>query len=94
MLLRLGVSSDGLPLRLGVRDGHTSASPATPRAIEEGVALGRDGVRGIVADRKASGNRTRGLGLEQRVGRITLVPRTCAVRPEVEAWGQQHGALP
>jgi hypothetical protein len=32
--------------------------------------------------------------LEQRVGLITLVPRTCAVRQEVEAWGQQHGALP
>src|SRR5207249_250017 len=32
--------------------------------------------------------------LEQGVGLITLVPRTCAVRQEVEAWGQQHGALP
>jgi len=28
------------------------------------------------------------------VGLITLVPRTCAVRQEVEAWGQQHGPLP
>jgi transposase len=28
------------------------------------------------------------------VGLITLVPRTCAVRQEVEAWGQQHGTLP
>ena len=28
------------------------------------------------------------------MGLITLVPRTCAVRQEVEAWGQQHGALP
>jgi hypothetical protein len=28
------------------------------------------------------------------VGLITWVPRTCAVRQEVEAWGQQHGALP
>ena len=25
---------------------------------------------------------------------MTLVPRTCAVRQEVEAWGQQHGPLP
>src|SRR5262249_31576178 len=38
--------------------------------------------------------RTLGLCLEKRVGLITLVPRTCAVRQELEAWGQQHGALP
>jgi hypothetical protein len=31
---------------------------------------------------------------EQGVGLITLVPRTCAVRQEMEVWGQQHGALP
>src|SRR5262245_55027421 len=48
VLLSLSVSSDGLPLRLGVRDGHTSDSPETPIAIEECVALGLDGVRGIV----------------------------------------------
>ena len=28
------------------------------------------------------------------MGLMTLVPRTCAVRQEVEAWGQQHGPLP
>jgi transposase len=94
VLLRLGVNSDGLPLRLGVRDGHTSDSPETAVAIEECVALGLDGVRGIVADSKAYCQRTLGLCLEQHVGLITLVPRTCAVRQEVEAWGQQHGALP
>jgi transposase len=94
VLLSLGVSSDGLPLRLGVRDGHTSDSTETPIAIEECVALGLDGVRGIVADSKAYCKRTLGLCLEQRVGLITLVPRTCAVRQAVEAWGQQHGALP
>jgi transposase len=88
------VSSDGLPLRLGVRDGNTSDSTETPIAIEECVALGLDEVRGIVADSKAYCKRTLGLCLEQRVGLITLVPRTCAVRQEVEAWGQQHGALP
>src|SRR5215468_2051451 len=93
-LLSLGVSSDGLPLRLGVRDGNTSDSTETPIAIEECVALGLDGMRGIVADSKAYCKRTLGLCLEQRVGLITLVPRTCAVRQEVEAWGQQHGALP
>jgi transposase len=94
VLLSLGVSSEGLPLRLGVRDGNTSDSTETPIAIEECVALGLDGVRGIVADSKADCKRTLGLCLEQGVGLITLVPRTCAVRQEVEAWGQQHGALP
>lgn len=94
VLLSLGVRSDGLPLRLGIRDGNTSDSPETPVAIEECVALGLDGVRGIVADSKAYCKRTLGLCLEQRVGLITLVPRTCAVRPELEAWGQQHGPLP
>ena len=94
VLLSLGVSSEGLPLRLGVRDGNTSDSTETPVALEECVALGLDGVRGIVADTKAYGKRTLGLCLEQRVGLITLVPRTCAVRQEVEVWGQQHGVLP
>ena len=50
VLLSLGVSSDGLPLRLGVRDGNTSDSTETPVAIEECLALGLDGVHGIVAD--------------------------------------------
>jgi transposase len=94
VLLSLGVSSDGLPLRLGVRDGNTSDSIETPGAIEECLALGLEGVRGIVADSKAYCKRTLGLCLEQRVGLITLVPRTCAVRQEVEAWGQQHSVLP
>jgi transposase len=53
VLLRLGGSSDGLPLRMGLRDGHTRDSTATPIAIEACVALGLDGVRGMVADRKA-----------------------------------------
>jgi transposase len=94
VLLSLGVSSEGLPLRMGLRDGNTSDSTETPVAIEECLALGLDGVRGIVADSKAYCKRTLGLCLEQGVGLITLVPRTCAVRQEVEVWGQQHGALP
>jgi len=94
VLLSLGVSSEGLPLRMGLRDGNTSDSTETPVAIEECVALGLDGVRGIVADSKAYCKRTLGLCLEQGVGLITLVPRTCTVRQEVEAWGQQQGALP
>src|SRR4029453_5102580 len=54
VLLSLGGSRDGLPLRMGLRDGHTSDSTETPIAIEACVALGLDGVRGIVADSKAS----------------------------------------
>jgi transposase len=53
-LLSLGVSGDGgVPLRLGMRDGNRSDSVETPMAIEECLALGLEGVRGIVADRKA-----------------------------------------
>jgi transposase len=32
--------------------------------------------------------------LEQQVGLVTLGPRTCGIRQEVEAWGQQHSSLP
>ena len=62
-----------------------------PVAIEECLALGLNGVRGIVADSKAYCKPTLGLCLEQGVGLITLVPRTCTVRQEVETWGQQAG---
>jgi len=95
VLLSLGVSSDGgLPLRLGVRDGNTSDSTETPVAIEECLALGLEGVIGIVADSKGYSQRTLGLCLEQQIGLVTLVPRTCAIRQEVEAWGRQQDALP
>ena len=95
VLLSLGVSSDGgVPLRMGRRDGNTSDSPETPVAIEECLTLGLDGVIGIVADSTAYCRRTLGLCLEKRVGLITLVPRTCAVRQELETWGQQQSALP
>jgi len=88
------VSSEGLPLRMGVRDGNTSDSTETPVAIDESLALRLDGARGIVADSKAYCQCTLGLCLEKRVGLLTLVPRTCAVRQELEAWGQQQSALP
>jgi hypothetical protein len=77
-----------------VRDGNTSDSTETPLAIEEWLALGLDGVRGLVADRKAYCKRTLGLCLEKRVGLITLVPRTWAVRAALETWGQQQDGLP
>jgi len=48
------VSGDGgIPLRMGVRDGNRSDRVETPVAIAECVALGLEGVRGIVAESKA-----------------------------------------
>jgi transposase len=95
VLLSLGVSGDGgLPLRLGLRDGNRSDSVETPLAIEECLALGVEGVRGIVAESKASSRRTLGLCLEHGIGFVTLVPRTCALRQELEAWGRQQPPLP
>ncbi len=95
VLLSLGVSGDGgLPLRMGIRDGNTSDSVETPLAIEECLSLGLEGVQGIVADSKAYSRRTLGLCLEKGIGLVTLVPRTCAVRQELEAWGRQQPALP
>jgi transposase len=47
-----------------------------------------------VADSKAYSQRTLGLCLEKSLGLVTLVPRTCLVRQELEAWAQQHSPLP
>jgi transposase len=95
VLLSLGVSGDGgLPLRVGVRDGNRSDSVETPGAMEECRALGLEGGRGIVAASKAYSRRTLGWCLEHKLGLVTLVPRTCAIRQELEAWGQQQPALP
>jgi transposase len=95
VLLSLAVSSDGgLPVRLGIRDGNMSDSTETPVAIEECLELGLGRVVGIVADSKAYSRRTLGLCLEKSIGLVTLVPRTCGVRQELEAWGQQHAPLP
>ncbi len=95
VLLSLGGSNDGgLPLRMGGRGGNTSDSTETPVAIEACLALGLEGVRGIVADSKAYCRRTLGWCLEKQVGLRTLVPRTCAVRQALEVWGRQQGPLP
>ena len=76
VLLSLGVSGDGgLPLRMGLRDGNLSDSVEVPQAIEESLALGLEGFKGIVADSKAYSQRTLGLCLEQQVGLVTLVLR-------------------
>ena len=95
VLLSLGVSGDGgIPLRLGLRDGNRSDSVETPGAIEECLALGLEGVRGIVADSKAYSRRTLGVCIEHKIDLVTLVPRTCTVRQELEVWGQQQPVLP
>lgn len=95
VLLSLGVSGDGgIPLRMGLRDGNTSDSVEVPQAIAESLALGLDGVKGVVADSKAYSQRTLGLCLEQHVGLVTLVPHTCGIRQEVEKWGQRQSSLP
>jgi len=77
-----------------MRDGHWSDRVETPRAIEECLAWGWEGMRGIVADSKAYSRRTLGLCLEHKIDLVTLVPRTCAIRQALEAWGQQQLALP
>jgi transposase len=95
VLLSLGVSGDGgIPIRVGLRDGNRSDSVETPVAIEECLALGLEGVRGIVADSKAYSRRTLGVCLEHKIDLVTLVPRTCAVRQELEAWGRAQPTLP
>ena len=54
VLLSLGVRGDGgVPLRLGMRDGKTSDSVERPVASEACLALGLQGVHGIVADSQA-----------------------------------------
>jgi transposase len=95
VILSLGVSGDGgIPLRMGLHDGNRSDTVDIPQAIEQSVALGVDGLRGLVADSKAYTPRTLGLCRETGMGLVTLVPRTCAIRQEVEAWGQRHVSLP
>ena len=95
VLLSLGVSGDGgIPLRVGLRDGNRSDSVETPVAIEECLALGWEGMRGIVTDSKAYRRRTLGLCIAHKIDLITLVPRTCAIRQELEAWGREQPTLP
>jgi transposase len=54
VLLRLGVSGEGgLPRRVGGRDGNRRESVETPGASAACLALGLEGVRGIVADSQA-----------------------------------------
>lgn len=63
------MSRAGLPRRLGLRAGQPRASPAPPGALAACVARGRAGGRGLVAARKADGQRPRGGGRGARRGR-------------------------
>jgi transposase len=95
VILSLGVSGDGgIPLRMGLHDGNRSDTVDVPQAIEQSAALDLDGLRGLVADSKAYTPRTLGLCQETGMGLVTLVPRTYAIRQEVERWGQQQTSLP
>jgi hypothetical protein len=72
VFLRLGVSGDGgIPLRLGVRDGNRSDSGETPLALEACLALGLEGMRGIVADSQAYSRGPLGLCREPRIDLVT-----------------------
>ncbi len=84
----------GIPLRMGLHDGNRSDTVDVSQAIEQSAVLGLDGLRGIVADSKAYMPRTLGLCQETGMGLVTLVPRTCAIRQEVESWGQKQVSLP
>src|SRR5256712_8612631 len=77
-----------------MRDGHWSDRVETPLAMEACLAWGVEGMRGMVAESKASSRRTLGLCLEHKIDLVTLVPRTGAIRQALEAWGQQQLALP
>jgi transposase len=80
VLLSLGGNGDGsLPWRVGIRDGHRSDSVEMPLAIEACLALGLEGVRGIVVDSKAYSRRTLGACLEHGSGLGTLI-RTSNVK--------------
>jgi transposase len=95
VILSLGVSGDGgIPLRMGLHDGNRSDTVDVPQAIEQSVALGLHGLRGIVADSKAYTPRTLGLCRQTGMGLVTLGPRTCALRQEVDTWGQQQVSWP
>ena len=104
VLLSLGVSGDGgLPVRLGLRDGNRSDSVETPLAIEEYLALGLEGVHGVVADSKAYSRRTLGVCLEQKIGSRRGVPGAPSTRrqqrsrlhlyPSVVGWDRGDSPL-
>jgi len=81
-------------VRVGLRDAHRSARGEPPVALEACLAVGCAGVRGIVAARQAESRRTLGGGIEPQSDLRTLVPRPCAGRQALEAWGRAPSTLP
>ena len=81
-------------MRGGLRDGHRRDRVAPPRALEACLAWGWEGMRGLVAESKASSRRPLGGWLAHQGERITRVPRPCAVRQALAAWGRAPPTLP
>jgi hypothetical protein len=67
---------------------------ATPRALAAGLAVGWEGVRGLGAESQASRRRPLGGCLAHGLDLVTCVPRPCAGRQALAAWGRQPSAVP
>ena len=95
VLLSLRVSGDGGPRSVWVFGTATRVIVSRRRGRLQNVSLGARGhprhcgtiVRHIV-------DGPLDCVWKKGIGSVTLVPRTCAVRQELEAWGQQQTALP
>jgi transposase len=95
VILSLGVSGGGgIPLRMGLHDGDRSDTVDVPQAIEQSVALGLGAYAAWWPIPRPTRRAPWGLCRETGMGLVTLVPRTCAIRQEVEQWGQQQTSLP
>jgi len=81
-------------VRGGLRDGHRRDRVAPPGALEACLAWGWEGMRGLVAESKASSRRPLGGWLAHQGERITRVPRPCAVRQALAAWGRAPPPCP
>jgi hypothetical protein len=86
---RRGVRGDGgRSVRVGLRAGHRRARGAPPGARAAGLAVGVEGVRGLVAARQAARRRPLGGWRAPTSARVPCVPRPGAVRPAHAAWGR------
>ena len=62
--------------------------------MEACLAWGLEGVRGLVAERKAYRRRTLGVCIEHKSALVPLVPRTGTVRQALEVWGPPPPRVP
>ena len=86
---RRGVRGEGgISGRVGLRAGHRRARGAPPGARAACLAVGVEGVRGLVAARQAARRRPLGGWRAPTSARVPLVPRPGAVRPARAAWGR------